>query len=379
MLEILQKLIGFDTTSRNSNLALIGWVDDYLSSHGARTALVHSIDGNKASLYASFGPDAKGGVVLSGHSDVVPVDGQNWTGDPFLMDVRGSRVFGRGACDMKGFIACALACAPAFARADLARPIHFAFSYDEEIGCLGAPDLIAAIAKNLPEPAAVIVGEPSLMQVVSAHKGLRAYRVKIRGKEAHSSQPHKGASAIFAAARLMGELDKIAQGLRQNPMPGALFDPPYSTLTIGTIKGGTAGNIIAGECIFSWDLRLTPQDDGDAIEARFTRAVKTEDAKLRNVTDEAGIVFKRLAAVPPLKAEPQSAAEQIARLLTGDNARRAVAYTTEAGQFQEAGFPAIICGPGSIDQAHKADEYVELAQLEQCMDVLQKLPNILAR
>ncbi len=372
--EILHTLVGFDTVSRHSNLALIEWVENYLQDLGATCARVNSADGKKANFYATLGPMEPGGLVLSGHTDVVPVDGQDWSSDPFSLREEKDRLYGRGTCDMKGFIACALAAAPDFAKTNLARPVHFAFSYDEEVGCLGAPSLIKAIRADLPEPAAVLVGEPTNMRVVSAHKGQNSYTVAVIGKEAHSSLPHHGASAVMAAAILMEELNHIADDLRKNADPHNPFDPPYGTLTIGLVHGGTAVNIIAKECVFHWDLRLLPDDDGDAIEARFRQKVAKVEAAMRQSAPKAHIVFERKTSAPPLEAVPQSPAEHIARLLTGDNQSRVVSYTTEAGQFQRAGFPAVVCGPGSIEQAHKPDEFVLISQLENCLNTLQKLP-----
>ncbi len=376
--EILATLIGFDTVSRNSNLQLIDWVEGYLGALGAVCARVVNDDGKKANFYASLGPMVPGGLVLSGHTDVVPVDGQNWTSDPFSLTQKDERYYGRGTCDMKGFIACALTAASDFARADLARPVHFAFSYDEEVGCLGAPSLIEAIARNLPKPAAVLVGEPTDMRVVGAHKGQNSYRVCVYGKEAHSSLPHKGASAVMAAGLLMAELDGIAKDLQRSADPHNPFDPPYGTLTIGLVRGGTAVNIIARECTFHWDLRPLPSDDCAAIEARFTRKVHEIEAQMRKTAPDARIEFERMTSAPPLAADLQSAAEHIARLLTGDNQSRTVSYTTEAGHFQRAGFPAVVCGPGSIEQAHKPDEYVEISQLNLCLKTLRKLPQHLS-
>jgi acetylornithine deacetylase len=372
---ILERLIGFDTVSRNSNLRLIDWVEEYLGALGAVCKRVPSADGNKANFYATLGPMQKGGLVLSGHTDVVPVDGQEWSTDPFTLVVKDDKLFGRGTCDMKGFIACALAAAPDFAKASLNRPVHFAFSYDEEVGCIGAPSLIAAIRQDLPEPAAVLVGEPTNMRVVGAHKGQNSYCVRVLGKESHSSLPHKGASAVMAAASLMEELNVIAAQLRDNADPHNPFEPPYGTLTIGLVHGGTAVNIIAKECVFYWDLRLLPSDDGPAIEARFEKKVREVEADMQKSAPESHIHFERKTSAPPLTADPDSAAEHIARLLTGDNQRRVVSYTTEAGYFQQAGFPAVVCGPGSIDQAHKPDEFVTFDQLALCLKTLQKLPQ----
>ncbi len=375
---ILETLVGFDTVSRHSNLALIDWVQTYLEEQGATCKRLPNGDGKKANFYASLGPQVPGGLVLSGHTDVVPVDGQAWSADPFTLLHKDGRLYGRGACDMKGFIACALALAPRFAAAELKRPVHFVFSYDEEVGCRGAPDLIAAMRRDLPAPAAVLVGEPTNMQVVSAHKGLCAYAVRITGKEAHSSLPHNGASAVMAAVRLMAELDAIATDLQARAAPHSPFEPPHGTLTIGMVRGGTAVNILARTCTFMWDLRLTPGDDRAAIEARFARKVEAVLADMRKTAPQARIDVECLSAAPPLRPEAGSAAEHIARLLTGDNQSRVVSYGTEAGLFQHAGMPAVVCGPGSIEQAHKADEYVSLEQLRLCLHSLQKLPQILS-
>lgn len=371
---ILADLVAFDTTSDRSNLELIAYVERRLDGLGIGTRRVASADGRKANLIATLGPAVDGGIVLSGHTDVVPVDGQPWTSNPFELHRRGDRFYGRGASDMKGFIALALAAAPDFAR-DACRPVHFAFSYDEELGCLGAPDMIDLLAREFPAPACVIVGEPTRMRIVSAHKASRTYRAAVHGRAAHSSTPHLGVSANSIALRLMRKLDDIAEELRRGEgAPG--FEPAYSTLTIGTIRGGNAINIIARDCVFQFDLRTPSGHDVDAILAPFFALVRQLDGELRE-KGCAGVDVVRLAFVPSLEAERGGKGECIARRVSGnDAAAQYVSYGTEAGQFQMAGFSTVICGPGSIDQAHKPDEYIELSQLELGADFMLRLADL---
>ena len=375
---ILETLVGFDTTSHLSNLALIEWVEAYLDGHGVPHRRVANHDGTKSNLLATIGPSVEGGAVLSGHTDVVPVDGQPWTSDPFSIVERDGRLYGRGTCDMKGFLALALAAVPDLIAANPRKPVHLAFSYDEEIGCLGAPDLIRAIAARVPKPAAVIVGEPTSMEAVSGHKGIAAYRVTVRGKEAHSSLTHLGVSANMAAVQLMAVLGEIADGLGAAD-PASPFVPPGASLTIGQVHGGTAINILARECVFSFDLRVPPGADPQVILAPFTAATREVDAALKARFMETGVTVERLAAAPALAPEPDGAAEHLARRLAGDNGpTRAVAYAAEAGQFQEAGYSTVICGPGSIDQAHQADEYVDLSQVERGAAFMARLVEALS-
>ncbi|MDO7841202.1 acetylornithine deacetylase [Sphingomonas immobilis] len=360
----LERLIAFDTTSRDSNLALIGYVEDFLGQYGVASRRVVNEDGRKANLYATVGPAVAGGVVLSGHTDVVPVDGQDWASDPFTLTRRGERYYGRGTCDMKAFLALALAVVPEVARAPVARPMHLAFSYDEEVGCLGAPSMIRELVKELPAPLAVIVGEPTNMEVVSGHKGISSWRVTVRGHEAHSSLTHLGVSANMVAVKLMNALATLAGELERNPDPASPFDPPHATLTIGLVNGGTAVNILARECVFVFDLRAPGGTDPDAVIAPFVALCAAEDAAIKARFADAGVEVTRRSATPPLAPHPDSAAELLARRLAGDNGpARVVSYAAEAGQFQEAGFSTIICGPGSIEQAHQPNEYLEVAQL----------------
>lgn len=370
-LEILARLIAFDTTSRNSNLELIAWVEDFLAARGVASRRVSNADGTKANLYARIGPDVAGGIVLSGHTDVVPVDGQPWTSDPWLLTERGGKLYGRGAADMKSFAALALAHIDEMSAAPLSRPIILALSYDEEIGCLGAPSMIAELA-NLPQkPAAVIVGEPTMMKVVSAHKGVRSFIVEVTGREAHSSLPDAGVSAVMEALKLMQFVADMAMEARA--VTHAHFSPPGPTMTIGRVEGGTAANILARRCEFVWDLRAPEQAQGDAIEARFREAAAKLDAEIKARAAEGGVKVTRRSLTPGLSIAPESEAEILSRALTGDNETRAVAYAAEAGLFQQAGLSAVICGPGSIEQAHQPDEWIEVSQIEQGAAFMRRL------
>ena len=376
---ILERLVGFDTTSHRSNLVLIEWVEAYLAQHGVASRRIASADGAKANLLATVGPAAEDGIVLSGHTDVVPVTGQAWTSEPFALTRRDGRLFGRGAADMKGFIALALAAVPDLVAAPLKRPAHLAFSYDEEIGCFGAPGMIEVIARELPRPALVIVGEPTSLEVVSANKGIAAWRVTVTGREAHSAQTHLGVSAIMAATRLMGELTAIAEDLERSADPASPFQPKGATLTIGLVSGGTAGNILARQCVFQFDLRDLPGGAAKAALAPFFALAKRLDDDIKARAPEGGVLVEQLADVPPLGPEPGGAAEAFVRRLVGDNGpARGVSYAAEAGQFQAAGIAAVICGPGSIDQAHQPDEYIDLAQMERGAAFLARVAEALS-
>jgi acetylornithine deacetylase len=377
---ILERLVAFDTTSHRSNLALIEWVERYLTGCGIAARRIASADGTKANLLASIGPHAEGGVVLSGHTDVVPVAGQTWTSDPFDLAQRGGRLYGRGSADMKGFIALALAAVPDLAAARLARPAHLAFSYDEEIGCFGAPAMIEVIARELPRPALVVVGEPTSMEVVSGHKGIGFWRVTVRGREAHSSRTDLGVSAVMAAARLMGLLAEIAGRLEAGADPASPFLPKGPTLTIGQVNGGTAGNILARECVFVFDLRHIPGDASRAALAPFFELAERLGAELAARAPGAGVTVEQLADVPSLSAGRTGPAEAFVRGLAGDNGpARFASFASEGGQFQNAGLPTVLCGPGSIDQAHQPDEYVEVAQMERGAAFMVRLAEALAR
>jgi len=375
----LARLVAFDTTSRGSNLELVAHVEALLANIGVSSRRVANADGSKANLLASIGPHVAGGVVLSGHTDVVPVDGQPWTSNPFVLTPRGDKLYGRGTCDMKGFLALALATAPDFVSAPLKRPVHLAFSYDEEIGCLGAPDLIAEIAASVPRPAAIIVGEPTGMEAVSAHKGITSYRVTVTGREAHSSQTHLGVSANMAAIQLMASLSALAERLEREADPASPFTPKWPTLTVGLINGGTALNILARECVFVFDLRTPPGMDPDAILTGFFEEARALDVQMKARFDGVGVAVERRSRTPAFALEPGGAAEAFARRLAGDNGpTRAVPYAAEAGQFQEAGYSVVICGPGSIDQAHQPDEYVEISQMQRGAAFMARLVEALS-
>jgi len=376
---ILERLVGFDTTSHLSNMALIEWVESYLAGLGVASRRIASADGAKSNLLATVGPSVEGGVVLSGHTDVVPVAGQAWTSDPFVLVERGGRLFGRGSCDMKGFIALALAAVPDFLEAGLQRPAHLAFSYDEEIGCFGAPAMIEVIGRELPRPALVVVGEPTSMEVVSGHKGIGFWRVTVAGREAHSSRTDLGVSAVMGAARLMGELAATAERLTRAADPASIFLPKGPTLTIGTVHGGTAGNILARQCVFQFDLRGLPDDGSRAALGGFFDLAAQIDAEIKTQAPEGGVVVEQLADVPPLRADPASEAEAFVRRLAGDNGpARVASFASEAGQFQGAGLPAVLCGPGSIDQAHQPDEYVDVTQMQRGAAFMARLAEALS-
>jgi acetylornithine deacetylase len=378
-IDLLAKLVAFDTTSRDSNLKLIEYVEHLLGNLGVTATRVPNADGRKANLYATLGPQTEGGIVLSGHTDVVPVDGQNWASDPFTLTERGGRLYGRGTCDMKGFLALALAAAPIFAEPGrLRRPVHLAFSYDEEVGCLGAPSMIAEIARRVPRPSAVIVGEPTMMEVVHGHKGITTYTVTVTGHEAHSSLTHLGLSANAIAIRLMHRLSALADRLEREADTGSPFVPRHATLTIGTINGGTAGNILARQCVFLFDLRCPPGMDPAPILAPFLAEAKKVDAEMKARFPDTGIEIVRRSLTPAFAPEPDGEAERVARSLAGDNGPpRVVPYAAEAGQFQQAGFSTAICGPGSIEQAHQPDEYVDRAQMERGAAFMLRLAEML--
>lgn len=371
--DLLARLVSFDTTSRGSNLELIEWVERYLDGLGVPHRRAPNADGSKSNLLATIGPHVEGGVVLSGHTDVVPVDGQPWSTDPFALTERDGRLYGRGTCDMKGFLALALAAAPELA-AGAKRPVSLAFSYDEEIGCLGAPQMIEVIRNELPKPAVVVVGEPTNMVAVNGHKGIATFHVTVTGREAHSSQTHLGVSAVMEAVKLMAALNELSAGFEAKADPASPFMPKGPTLTIGMVQGGTAHNILARECTFVFDLRCPAPHTPEALIQPFLRQAEALDRELKARAPEAGVVVEMRTNVPPFAPEPGGAAEAFARRMAGDNGPpRVVAYAAEAGQFQGAGFSTVICGPGAIDQAHQPDEYVEVAQMQRGAQFMRRL------
>jgi acetylornithine deacetylase len=371
-LDLVKDLIAFDTTSRDSNLALIDYAQALLEKSGARCRRSYDASGKKANLFATIGPDGDGGYILSGHTDVVPVDGQDWSSDPFKPEVRDGLLYGRGACDMKGFVGTALALAPQIAKARLTRPIHFALSYDEEVGCAGVRGLLDDLKAQNIKPALAIIGEPTLMKIVGAHKGGAKLTTRCCGQEGHSSNPYKGANAVMMAAEFMGVLESVWDGLRADRDPR--FDPDHTTVQATVIHGGTAVNILAKEAEITWEYRLLPGRDGDAIIETVKRRVADEVLpKYRARAAEAAFDTTLVAQYPGLAMDEDSPAVRLARELTGSNRIEAVAYGTEAGHFQTYGIPAVICGPGSIEQAHRPDEFCAVSELEACEAFLRKV------
>jgi len=372
-IDCLQQLIAFDTTSRNSNLGLIDWAESHLSRHGARIRRSYNPERTKANLFATFGEGA-GGVVLSGHSDVVPVDGQAWSTDPFRADIRDGRLYGRGACDMKGFIAVVLAQAAAFAQAPLRSPIHVALSYDEEAGCLGIGPLLQDLALAGIRPDGCIVGEPTSMEMVTAHKGGRVYRCRVHGRAAHSSLTPRGVNAIEYAARVISFIQDLswreeAEGPRLEGL-----DVPFSTISTNMISGGNGKNIIPAECEFFFDYRYVPgkppQEFIEQIQAYISEHL---EPRMQRAHPQAGVSLELTGNIPGLSPDEQSSIAQLTQSLLRPRPSAKVSYGTEAGFFQQSGIPSIVCGPGSIEQAHKPDEFVPLSQLAECERFLQRL------
>jgi acetylornithine deacetylase len=372
--DILDRLVAFPTVSRDSNLDLIDWVEGYLASHGIASGRQWSPDRSKAGLFAHVGPDVAGGVILSGHSDVVPVDGQDWTTDPWCVVERDGRLYGRGTCDMKGFVALSIWALVAGARRGLVRPLQLALSYDEEVGCTGAPPLIDAMA-GLPRANVVIVGEPSRMQVVTAHKGGQGIKVHVRGHEVHSSLLPQGVSAVMEAARLIGWANdqNAAIQARVPTALAALFEPPFTTLHTGMIAGGTADNITAGDCRFSFEYRVVPDESSSDWMARFQAECTRVAAQMQKVAPQTGIDLDVYFTLNGLAPERDGVAETLARRLTGDNGVHVVSYGTEAGHFQAAGYSCVVCGPGDIAQAHQVDEYLEVSEFAAGQRFMERL------
>ena len=370
---MLAELVRFDTTSRDGNIPLIKFVEDYLDSWGIPHFRVDYEAGKKTNLFATIGPDIAGGIVLSGHTDVVPVDGQTWASNPFELSERDGRLYGRGTCDMKGFIAVALALVPQFKAANLKTPIHLALSCDEEVGCKGVRPLVAHIRDHMKKPRAVIVGEPTSMQVVNAHKAALTFSTEVTGHEAHSSLTDQGVNAIMVAGELLGEINRIREDLTARGDPSHRFDPPYSTVHVGVIEGGTAKNIIPRRCSFQWETRLLPLADPMEVPTRFEKFASTLEPAMQKVSGNAGINNQQTNNVPGLAPEDNSPAEHLALHLAGANGTHAVSYCTEAGLFQQIGIPAIICGPGSIEQAHKPDEYIDISEMQKCEVFMKRL------
>jgi len=372
--QILQELIAFDTTSRRSNMEIVDYIQSYLDEYGVASRLTFDHSGKKANLWATIGPATTGGVVLSGHLDVVPVDGQQWSSDPFDMWKANGRLHGRGVADMKGFIAVCLAMVPQLVENELALPIHFAFTYDEEVGCIGVHNLVDDVVNNLPLPRAVIVGEPTSMQIIGGHKGARSFQTIVKGVPAHSSNPGFGVNSIMAAARIVSFLESLQNELKCNAHANCEFDPPYSTIDLGIINGGTAKNIIPEYTTIEWGFRLHPDDDADYLQQRVLDFIDNEIVPyIKKQSEKADVSTSKVYSVNALIPDDKSPAEQLIRHLTGLNSSSVVSFGTEAGVFQHAGIPAVVFGPGNIAQAHQPDEYIEIDQIDQCISFMEKL------
>ncbi|MGN1056140.1 MAG: acetylornithine deacetylase [Comamonas sp.] len=377
----LQTLVAFDTTSRNSNLHLIEHVRDALRAQGVQVQLFASPDGNKSNLFATLPAQdgsTEGGIALSGHTDVVPVDGQQWDTDPFTLTERDGKLFGRGSCDMKGFIAAGLALVPEFLAMPRSKPLHFALSYDEEVGCVGAPLMLEQLKLQGQRLDGCIVGEPTSMQPVVAHKGINVWRCRVHGKSAHSSLTPRGTNAIEYAARLICRIRDLADAYKAQGPYDECFDVPYTTMTTNQIQGGIAVNTIPELCEFAYEFRNLPGMQPEGIQAQVEAYVRDELLpRMRREFADARIDFESVAGAPSFDTAETEAISQLVQALTGDREKRKVAYATEAGLFQLAGIATVVCGPGAIAQAHKANEYVEIAQLDRCETFLRKLAQSL--
>ncbi|MBV8614076.1 MAG: acetylornithine deacetylase [Acetobacteraceae bacterium] len=374
--ELLARLVGFDTTSRNSNLALIAFVRAYLENHGARCRLSTNADGSKANIHAIIGPYEAGGIALSGHVDTVPVDGQDWHGDPFTARRDAGRVYGRGACDMKGFVAACLAAVPALQARRLRKPLHLFITYDEEVGCFGAQRLIADLEESGLKPSLCVVGEPSGMQPILAHKGKLNLRARVRGKPGHSSQPAKGVNAVHAAAEAIAYVAAEARRFAaEGPFEDG-FDPPHTTIHVGTVQGGTILNIIPERAEFVMEWRNIPADDCrremDRLRHHVARSI---EPAMKAVSPDTGFSFEVLADMPPMSLLPDHELVALTRQLTGSNSTGRVSYGTEGGFYQAAGIPTIICGPGHIAQAHQPDEWIAESELAACDTFIHNLAD----
>lgn len=377
---ILDRLIGFASVSSESNLDIVAWIEDYLSQHDVTARRIPDPTGRKASILATIGPAGRPGVVLSAHTDVVPVAGQNWSSAPFVATRRDNRIVGRGATDMKGFIASVLAHVPHFKAAATATPIHIALSYDEEVGCLGAPDLVAEIAAAPVKPALCIVGEPTGLGVGYAHKGKVARRVIVTGRSGHSALPHRAANAVSSAARIVAALDDLAQRIaREQPRDGA-FDPPYTTVHVGSLHGGSALNFVPDRATLEYEIRYTPDADVAALQTEADTVIATERKKLKAQAPEAGITVEDMASYPALMTALADPAVAAAQYLAGrPEAAMTVSFGTEAGLYAQAGIPTVVCGPGDIGRAHKADEWICIDELAAADRMMQRLATQLGK
>lgn len=377
---ILADLVAFPTVSFDGNLEMVAYISDLLSSLDASISLSLDRTGTKANLFATIGEERDGGIILSGHTDVVPVEGQEWTSDPFQLTERDGRLFGRGTCDMKGFLAICLAMAPRFAEANLNRPLHLAFTYDEEVGCLGGRELVRELRKAAFRPAAVIVGEPSSMRVIEGHKGCYEYTTVFTGLEGHASRPDLGVNAVQFATSFIARLLELGEEVKAQASTGNRFVPHWTTVQVGRMQGGMARNVVAGQCEVEWEVRTVCPEEGEFIKSGLSAFVDEElRPAMKRTSTEADIVTHTIGEVEGLQVVPNSAARDLAFELTGADDAEVVAFGTEAGLFQSCGISTVICGPGSIEQAHKPDEYIEIAQLDAGIAMLERLLQRMSR
>lgn len=373
-IDILDALVGFETVSGRPTHGIIGYIQDFLAQHDISSTLSFDEAKERANIFATIGPEIDGGVVLNGHTDVVPVEGQDWSSDPFTLTRKGNRLYGRGSVDMKGFLACVLASVPVFKAAPLTKPIHIAFTFDEETGGLGMPVLLESLSGFAYRPEIVIVGEPTQMKIVTGHKGGYEMRTEIKGQEAHSCDPRQGVNAITAAMKLISKIEEMNAQRAANPLEGSPFSPPYPTFNVGTVEGGAARNATAGWCNFDWEYRPMPGEDGSVAIAEV-QAFAEQDIlpAMRAVCDGAEIRIITEIAVPPLDDRNAAKAAEFVSTITGLNDTGAVSFGTDAGYFSDADYSTVVFGPGDISRAHKADEYIELEELTQGLDFLRKL------
>ncbi len=374
----LARLVGFNTISEASNLGLMDWVEEFCRPYGARIRRFPNEAGDKASLLVIIGPERPGGIVLSGHTDVVPTTGQSWLADPFVLRNSEGRLIGRGTTDMKGFLACCMAMLPTWSRGELQRPVHLAFSYDEEVGCTGVGPMAEWIGQSGIKPRLAIIGEPSSMQVINAHKGGLIGWVNVTGKAGHSSQPDRYVNAVMIAAKLAAFIEDLRAEMRTGPFFERL-DPPYSTIQVNTIEGGSHGNIVAAACRFFWEMRIIPGQSDHAVFDRIVSYARQElEPAMKAIDPACGIDFDIQARIPALLPNTDRSLQDEVMALLGQEVPQSVSYGSEAGIFQEAGVPAIICGPGDIAQAHQPEEFIELSQLDACIAFLQRLTATLS-
>lgn len=378
--EMLARLVSFDTTSYKSNLELIHWVRDYLDEYGIKSTIIHDATKNKANLHAIIGPEDKQGVVLSGHTDVVPVEGQAWDSDPFKLREHDGLLHARGTCDMKGFIAVALSKLPEMLRKPLTAPIHFALSYDEEVGCLGAHDIVKHLGTLPVQPKLCIVGEPTSMKAITGHKGITAFDCVVHGKEAHSSLAPYAVNAVENAAELVSYIKSVARRMAHQGPFNKQFDPPFTTVHTGVFKGGTALNIVPQHCEFSFEIRNIPEvNPEELVEEIRQHAFKTLEPHMKHIDPTSGFEFKPAANVPAFDIANDDAAVEFVLSLSGANEAEKVSFGTEAGIFQKGGIPTVVCGPGSIAQAHKPNEFIALEQMTKCENFIDRLVDSLQK